>query len=372
MIIVTLIKKAFWSQFMRSSTFFHENGFISLFIFFTGTMQTHRRNQGLDFMEFGWNGLLFEVPEEVRFTRYGGNAKKGSFMLEAENYLIEGKWEPIPKRRRPISVIAATLIDKMGEQYGKKKRRIRKQNVTILEKNDARVFSHEALYMVVKAQSEERLYLWYCDESNRVVIVRFIFKTFDDSSKKIIKQVLESFECHGKDSNVWSLLNFRFETPMDFLLTDTKIAVGRARFILSGKKVSSFTEKTSTLIVEYYSMANVVFQDALNNLDEWFKKNYEKDLCKQLKKRRIKFVLAEPRKLLKHELVMKESKSKSGLTWRETTRFTNATWYCPESNRIYIVTFTHNLSRPIIFKRQIPESEYADPVDNLLSSFKCH
>lgn len=326
----------------------------------------------MDFMEFGWNGLFFMVPEEVRFTRYGGNAKRGSFMLEAENYLIEGKWEPIPKRRRPISVIATALIDKMEEQYGKKKRRPQKRNVTILEKNDARVFSHEALYMVVKAQTEERLYLWYCEESSRVIIVRFIFKTFDESSKKIIKQVLESCECHREDSNVWSLLNFRFETPKDFLLTDTKIAVGRARFILSGTKVTSFTEKISTLIVEYYSMANVVFQDTLDNMDEWFKKNYEKDLCKQLKKRRIKFVLDEPRKLLKHELIMKKSISKSGFSWRGTTNFTNATWYCPESNRIYIVTFTHTISRPIILKRKIPESEYTDPVDNLLSSFKCH
>ena len=323
-------------------------------------------------MEFGWNGLLFKVPEEVRFTRYGGNSKRGSFMLEAENYLIEGKWEPIPKRRRPISVIATTLIEKMEEQYGKKKRRPQTRNVTILEKNDARVFSHEALFMVVKAQTEERLYLWYCEESNRVIIVRFIFKTFDESSKKIIKQVLESCECHREVSNIWSLLNFRFETPKDFLLTDTKIAVGRARFILSGIKVTSFTEKTSTLIVEYYSMANVVFQDALNNLDEWFKKNYEKDLCKQLKKRQIKFILTEPRKLLKHELVMKKSESKSGLSWRGTTHFTNATWYCPETNRIYIITFTHTISRPLILKRQIPESEYADPVYNLLSSFKCH
>lgn len=327
----------------------------------------------MDFTEFGWNGFLFKIPEEVRFTRYGGNAKKGSFMLEADTYLIEGKWEPIPKRRRPISVIAAALVDKMGDQYGKKKRRPRKQTVAILEKSDARVFSHDALFMIVKAQNPERLYMWYCDESNRVIIFRFIFKDFDESAKKIVKQVLESLKCHREeDSYVWSLLNLRFETPKDYLLTDTKIAVGRARFIFSSTKVTSFTEKVTTLIVEYYSMANVVFQDTLDDLDEWFKKNYEKDLCKQLKKRKIKFVLAEPRKLRKHEIVMKESVGKTGLSWRGTTHFTNATWHCPESNRVYIVTFTHTVSRPIILKRQVPESDYTDPVENLFKSFKCH
>ena len=134
----------------------------------------------MEFTEFGWNGFLFEIPEEVRFTRYGGNVKRGSFMLEADTYLIEGKWEPIPKRRRPLSIIAATLVDKLGDQYGKKRRRPVKQKVTILEKSDARVFSHDALFMVMKEQNPERLYMWYCDESSRVIVVRFIFKEFDE------------------------------------------------------------------------------------------------------------------------------------------------------------------------------------------------
>jgi hypothetical protein len=332
-----------------------------------------RRNEGLEFTEFGWNGFLFDIPEEVRFTRYGGNTKKGSFMLEADTYLIEGKWEPIPKRRRPLSAIAATLVDKLGDQYGKKRRRPMKQKVAILEKSDARVFSHDALFMVVKAQNPERLYMWYCDESSRVIILRFIFGEFDVSAKKIVKRVLESFECHKEgDSYAWSLLNLRFETPKDYLLTDTKIAVGRARFIFSATRVTTFTERVTTLIVEYYSMANVVFQDELDDLDRWFKNHYEKDLCKQLKKRSIKFVLAEPRKMRKHELVIKESEGKTGLSWRGTTHFTNAVWYCPESNRVYIVTFTHTLSRPVILKRQIQESDYRNPVDSLFKSFKCH
>jgi hypothetical protein len=326
----------------------------------------------LDFVEFGWNGLRFEAPEEARFTRYGGDAKKGSFMLEAEEYLIEGKWEPLPKRRRSISVIATTLIEKMEEQYGKRGRRLKKQTVKILEKHDSRVFSHDALYMVVKAQVEERFYLWYCEESDRVVIIRFIFKTFDEAAKKIIKQVLESFECHREGKNIWSLLNLRFETPTDLLLTSTKIAVGRARFVLAGKKVSSFTEKTSTLIVDYYSMANVVFEDTFNDLDDWFIKNYEKDILKQLKKRRIKFKSAESRKLLKHDLVVKKAISKSGITWRGTTLYTNVTWYCSDSNRIYSITLALDVARPIFLKRKIVETEYSNLLDNLLVSFKCH
>lgn len=326
----------------------------------------------MDFIEFGWNGLCFEIPEEARFTRFGGDAKRGHFIFESDDFLIEGKWEPIPKRRQSISAVATNLIEKMGEQYDKRRGRFSTRAMKILEKRDARVFNHDALFMVVKEQADERFYLWYCDESSRVVIIRFIFNTFNETSRKIIKKVIESFECHREGPNVWSLLNFRFEAPKDMYLTDAKIAVGRARFALVGKKLSSFSEKTSTMFIEYYSMANVVFEDSFNNLDDWFKKNYEKDLYKQLKKRRIKFQLAEPRKLLTHDLVLKEAVSKAGMTWRNTTAYTNATWHCPESNRIYTVTLAFNISRPVFLKRKIPETEYMNVLENLLSSFKCH
>ncbi|MBS7615052.1 hypothetical protein KEJ18_04900 [Candidatus Bathyarchaeota archaeon] len=325
----------------------------------------------MNFTEFGWNGINFEVPEDARFTRFAGDAKRGSFMFESDEYLIEGKWEPIPKRRQSISVIATTLIEKMGEQY-KKRGRLSSRAIKVLEKRDARVYTHDALFMVVKEQVDERFYLWYCDESNRIVIMRFIFKTFDENSRKIIRKVIESFICHKEDPNVWSLLNFSFEAPKDFYLTEAKIAVGRAHFVLTAKKVSSFSERISTLIVDYYSLANVVFKDTYKNIDEWFKKNYEKDLFKQLKKRKIKFVPEEQRKLLTHDLVIKNGISKSGMSWRSTTLYTNLSWYCQESNRIYTVTMASSLAKPIFLKRKISEIEYSGLLESLLSSFKCH
>ncbi|MEM5872218.1 MAG: hypothetical protein QW051_05085 [Candidatus Aenigmatarchaeota archaeon] len=311
------------------------------------------------------------MPEDARFTRFAGDAKGGSFVFESDEYLIEGKWEPIPKRRQSISVIATTLIEKMGEQY-KKRGRVSSRSIKVLEKKDARVFTHDALFMVVKEQVDERFYLWYCDESNRIMIMRFIFKVFDETSKKIIRKIIESLICHKEGPNVWSLLNFRFEAPKDFYLTEAKIAVGRAHFVLAAKKISSFSERTSTLIVDYYSLANVVYKDTYNNIDEWFKKNYEKDLFRQMKKRKIKFIPEEPRKLLTHDLVIKKGISKSGFSWRSTTLYTNLSWYCQESNRIYTVTMTSSLSKPFFLKRKTSEIEHTRHLESLLSSFKCH
>ena len=325
----------------------------------------------LKFRKFGWNGLLFDVPEEMRFTRQGGNAKSGNFMLESEDCLVEAKWQPIPKRPKPISSIVGTIVEQM-EKYEKKKKRDKRQTVKILGKETAHVYSHDALYIVVKAQVEERYYIWYCNESERIIILRFVFKTFDDKSRRMLKRMVDSMKCHGEGFNVWSLMNLRFETPVSFLLTESNIRVGRAQFLFTDNQLSMFTEKTSTILLEYFSMANLLFKDTYKDIDKWFEKNYRKDLSKQLKKRKIKFQLAKPRKLRRHKVVVKQAKMTSGVSWRTTTIYTNATWYCSGSNRIYSVTVASSIKRPILFKRILDEAGHAKMVDDFLSSIKCH
>ncbi len=326
----------------------------------------------MKFIKFGWNGLCFEVPEEARFIRFGGDAKEGSLTFESENFFMEQKWEPISEKRRSISTIATELVEKMEQKYKKKGKQSKTQSIKILEKSGTRVFLHDALFMVIKEQVDERFYFWYCDESKRVIIVRFVFKSYDETSKKIIRKIIESFECHREGPNFWSILNFSFKTPPEMFLTEAKIAIGRARITLAERKATSFSEKISRLIIEYYSMANIVFKDSYNNLDEWFRKNYEKDLCKQLKKARIKFKIAEPRKLLMHDLVLKEATRISGLISRITTNYTNATWYCPDSNRIYAVTLASSVNKPIFLRRKISGTEHTEILETLFSSFRCH
>lgn len=326
----------------------------------------------MEFNKFGWNGLLFDAPQDARFTRFGGSAKAGTLRLEAEDYFIEAKWEPTPKRRRSISAVADKFVEDMTKEYGKKLKRPKKGSFRILGKEDARVYSHDALYLVMKAEVEERYYMWYCDESKRVVILRFVFKTFDNTAKNIVKKVLDDFECHRKETTVWALMNTRFETPIDFLLTEARIAVGRAHFMLSDRKPSTFTEKTSTILVEYFSMANIIYKDTYEDPDNWFEEHYEKDLKKLLKKRRLKFQVADPRKLKRHKVVVKEAEASSGFTWRAKTLYTNATWYCAGSNRIYSVTVSSSISRPLPLKREINKAEHAKTVADLLSSIKCH
>jgi hypothetical protein len=326
----------------------------------------------LEYSKFGWNGLLFNAPKEARFNRFGGNIRGGLLRLEAERFFIEAKWEPLPKKRRPISAVADRFVEDMAKEYGKKLKRPKKSSFEIAGKENARVSTHDALYLAVQAQVKERYYMWYCEESNRTIILRFVFQEFDSSAKQIMKNVLDGFECHSEKTSVWMLLNMRFEAPVEFLLSDAKIAAGRAFFMLVDRKLSSFSEKASSIVVEYFSMANVIYKDTYKELDKWFEEHYEKELKKQLKKKRLKFQVAEPQELRKHGVVVHKATEKSGVSWRAATLYTNSAWYCPKANRIYSVTVSSKTSRPFLLKKQLNSEEHAKLVADILSSFKCH
>jgi hypothetical protein len=252
------------------------------------------------------------------------------------------------------------------------KKKLKKQDVTVLGKDETHVSIHDALYVVLKSGVDERIYIWYCQESERVMILRFLFKTFDKSSKEVMKHALDSLVCHGGESNIWSMMNVHFETPPAFLLTETKISVGRAHFMLTDRKLSAFMEKSTRILVEYFSMANVVYKEAYENLDEWIEQYYTKDLRKRFGGRKVKFGAVTHVRVRRHNAVLRQATIRSGLFSRKTTLYSNATWYCSGMNRIYSVTIGSTNSRPALLKRKIDKEAHTNLLKNLLSSFKCH
>lgn len=317
----------------------------------------------MNFKEFGWNGLIFEIPEEMHLASEGGNAKSAYYRLESEGYFIEVKWEPlIPKKAKPLSEIVEAFI----KQTEKKT----KQSIKVLKQDNAHVFSHNALHMNLKSQTEDHMYMWYCEESERTFIFRFAFGTLDSASKKIVGHVIDTLKCHTEGPNVWSILGLRFEAPQSFLLTDRKMAVGRAHFLLNDRKMTSFSEKGREILIEYFSMANVVFADTYKDLDKWLEKEYLKDLRKRC--RGVTFQSKESQKLRRHNAVIKQGLRMSGSTTRKTSLFTNVTWYCSASNRIYSITISSHIGRPILFKRDSGEGSHKKLVEDFLLAFECH
>jgi hypothetical protein len=99
-----------------------------------------KRKFTVKFKEFGWNSFFIEIPEEIRFTSYGGNAKSGHLMLESEGCILEARWEPsATKKAKPLAEVAESLIQQI-------KKKLKKQDVTVLGKNEP-MFLSTTLFM---------------------------------------------------------------------------------------------------------------------------------------------------------------------------------------------------------------------------------
>ena len=321
----------------------------------------------MDFKEIGWNGFLMKVPEEMHLTRQGGNANQGAFALESERHLIEFNWSPIPKKPKPLMSIVETVVDQ-----AKKDAKKRKHKFSMKGKRDATVCGHKAIYLHLETMVDEHYYVWYCEETNRAIIIRFVCETFDEKSRDTIKKFLDSLKCHMKGKNVWSLMKIRFESPRSFLLRKADIGVGRAHIELEEIKLSAFTERARTIYVDYFSMANVMFKDTYEDPEKWFEKDFLKNLKKALKKRRIKFKSSGETEVGSHKAVIQQAMTRSGFTSRKINLYANASWYCSEMNRMYSVTVTSGITRPFFLRREPSKEDHEELFNGILMSFQCH
>jgi hypothetical protein len=321
----------------------------------------------VEFKEIGWNGFVIRVPEEMHLTRQGGDAKQGTFLIESEGKIIEFSWNPIPKRSKSLLSFVEKIVDRAKKEAEKKDLKF-----TVKERRRALVNNHDAIYLLIKSVIDERYYIWLCQESDRIVAVRFIFQNFDEKARSFVKHFLSTLECHREENNVWSLMKIRFETPKSLLLTEAKFGVGRAHIALAENKLSTFEERSKEVYVDYFSMANLLFKDTYQDPGKWFEKNFMKEFRRMLRKWRVKFETIGERNLEGHKAVIKQAKTKSGFYTRVSDLCSIACWYCQEMNRMYFVAVYSKVARPAILKRNLREEEHNELFDGILQSFRCH
>lgn len=325
----------------------------------------------MKFKELGWNGFLLEIPEEMRLTSEGGNIKSGYLKFEMEGFLMEIRWDPFePEKTRPVAEIANSFIKKVKKTIEKESKR--KIDLKVESLGSTPIASHNAYSMSIKSGAEKDLvYIWICEDSRRVIIAHLISLLPEDKSKEIIEHTLNSFKCHLDGERIpWVALNLQFQIPASFLLSDRKIAAGRTYLTFNEQKFSAFTERGRNLVVEYFSMANLIFEDSYRNPEKWFQDEYWKDLKKRLKN--VAFQTVEARRFMRHKAVYRRGIKKSGLLSRRTTVSENLTWYCSKSNRIYSITYVSYITRPLFLRRELDEEEDKKIMHDFLSSFKCH
>lgn len=302
------------------------------------------------------------MPEDWRLIEERGTSHSGNLSFQTDTVRFRLEWKPIGKKSpEPLGVILERFVGKMRKS-AKGTLKVRKGSVKIHE--------HNASFVHFITDQKGGLYLWYCKPTGRLFVIELAFGKEGRGSTSVISRIIQSFTCHGLDGRIWSLLGFRFATPESLELDTRRFVVGKGALAFLEKKRSLLTEHRLRVLFEYFSMANVRFEDTYKEPNRWLDEYYLDHLKRRYGK--LEFTKTQLGQVKGHKVEVRDGNSSSGLTWRSNAEFIVASWYCPDANRIYATMVTKEITRPIFLKRHLNKEDVKDLFKYIIKSIRCH
>ncbi|MGD8544549.1 MAG: hypothetical protein PVH12_00085 [Candidatus Bathyarchaeota archaeon] len=316
----------------------------------------------MKFKEFAWQGFMLEVPEEWQLIEEGGNSLSGKLSFQTDDASLRLEWKPISKKKpMPIRDITEKFTEKLRKK-AKRNVKIRKGSINIQE--------HKAASVQFRTNVEGQGFFWYCKPTNRFFMIEFLTRKEAKIPKHVIEHVVKSFTCHGLKGRTWSILGFSFETPKSFELETRKFVVGKGILLFQEKRRNPLTETRTSVLFEYFSMANVQFEDTYMEPHRWFDDYYVDGLKKRFGKPKLEE--HSDLQIKGHSVKVIKGTASSGWTWRKKVGFIIAFWYCPGSNRIYVMMVSDEITRPIFLRRRLEEDDLKQCFQDVVETIQCH
>lgn len=325
-------------------------------------MRTLKKISG--FKPLGWQGFELQVPEDWSFIVESGSQRQGFVRLASISSSFELKWGKMEKKKEfSIESVTDKLIEKLQKSD---------KNLKLLSKGSSKVFGHNALYFHFESEYKGYGTAWYCDKGEKVFLGLFTFKPEYKQARLTFNRCLSSLKCHTLDEwNTWALFGFSFKTPSKFELMDRKFLVGHATLALSKEELHPFCAEKTEAFFQYWSPANVKFEETYNDLEKWFEEFYEKEFKKRYKGKMEKEGF-QSLKINGHPAKTLTSTTKRGLVSQTVSKNSTHMWYCPETNRIYALTLSKGLRKTRIIPSKKYEAIPAETFDKILASLSCH
>jgi len=318
----------------------------------------------LGFKSIGWQGLELQVPEDWIFSVESGGQRQGFFRLASSSSSFELKWEKMEKKKK---FSLETVVDKLIKKLRKTDKKLK-----LLKKGSEEVFGHNALYFHFESEYKGYGTAWYCDKGEKVFLGLFAFKPECKEARLTFKRCLDSIKCHALDDwNTWALFGFSFKTPSKLELMERKFLVGHTTLVLFKEEAHPFCTEKKEVFFQYWSPANVKFEETYKDLEKWFEEFYEKEFKKRysgkMKKERFRSV-----KINGHQAKTLTATIKRGLVSQNIIKNSTHMWYCPETNRIYALTLSKGLRKTRIIPSKKYEAVPTEIFDKILASVSCH
>jgi hypothetical protein len=222
-------------------------------------------------VDFVWQGLRLEVPEDWNLGRVDGDFEKGYARLDdAEIVRLEIEWRRLKGRGEALRLTElvdrylANLqkkADKAGASFSVQRQARFLKNKKFLGDRDYEVFTWEADFRAYN--------LAIVLEKGRVVLLRVLARR-DESLEEQAEAIFRSLvDQEGEDAYVWSIYGLRFSAPADLKLEGHSLKSGHIQLDFAGGN-------KQTLKVHRLSMARILLKEV--SLENWYPIFFKKTL----------------------------------------------------------------------------------------------
>ena len=224
-----------------------------------------------DVVDFVWQGLRLEVPEDWNLGRVDGDFEKGYARLDdAEIVRLEIEWRRLKGRGEALRL--TELVDRYLANLQKK---ADKAGASFAVQRQARFLKNKKFL----SDREYEVFTWEADfraynlaivlAGGRVVLLRVLARR-DESLAEQAEAVFSSLvDLEGEDDYLWSIYGLRFAVPAQLKLESHSLKSGHIQLDFAG-------DNKQVLRVHRLSMARILLKGA--ELADWYPGFFKKDL----------------------------------------------------------------------------------------------
>lgn len=314
-------------------------------------------DRGVEWADFGWQGIFLRVPDEWNLGKVDGDAKSGYARLDdAEIVRAEVEWRETPERGRrlPVPDLVERYLDKLEKKAEKMDTpfSVTRQAKFLrdkrwLEGSEYEAFTWRADYLAYNLARA-------CPECGRILLLRVLAR-LTENLEELADLVFRSLACHSGDGQrYWSVYGMSFRVPEDFNLSKHELKSGNIQM--------TFERKNHSCRVQRLSMAQMLLKGT--TLQEWYPNFFRKQLRDfnfdiagtEVGDHRGLRVTGRPRSRFRQLL-----RPLPLLNPRPRQHLDALVWHCEEGNRICVVEH--------LYKRQ---KERDDLTERLSAAYVCH
>ncbi len=228
--------------------------------------------QQTEWVDFGWQGISLNVPEDWNLGRVDGTYKSGYARLDdAQIVRAEIEWREGKGQRRGGAAVTQ-LVDRYIENLEKKatktdtpfvvdRRAKFLQDKQWLEDSDYETFTWEADY---RAYNLARA----CPSCGRIVLLRILAR-LDENLEEQVQAIFPTLKDHPHGNQVfWGVYGLNFFMPVDFKLSEHQLKSGHIQL--------SFEQGKQVCRVQRLSLAHLLLQGT--TLKDWYPVFFKKQL----------------------------------------------------------------------------------------------